>query len=93
MTFLRLSYSAEEQENLDVYRLEFHPEMLFALHELGVIEIQEGRLSPDQLRRVYRIMRLKNCLGVNLPGAAIILELLDRIEELQDEIERLKKAR
>lgn len=93
MAFLRISYSAGEQENLDVYRLEFHPEMLFALHELGVIEIREGRLSPDQLRRVYRIMRLKNCLGVNLPGAAIILELLDRIEELQDEIERLKKAR
>lgn len=93
MAFLRISYSAEEQENLDIYRLEFHPEMLLALHELGIIEIRGGCVSPDQLRRVYKIMRLKSCLGVNLPGAAVILDLLDRIEELQDEIEKLKKAR
>ncbi|MBC7324648.1 MAG: molecular chaperone, partial [Moorella sp. (in: Bacteria)] len=33
------------------------------------------------------------CLGVNLPGATIILELLDRIEQLQEEIEKLQRAR
>ncbi len=35
-------------------------------------------------------MRLRRTLGVNLPGAAIILDLLERIEMLQDEVNKLK---
>jgi len=93
MTLLRIYYHGGEQEKIDVRALEFHPEMLQILSELGIIEIQEGCLSPEQLQRIYKLIRLKNCLGVNLPGAAIILELLDRIEQLQEEIEKLQRAR
>lgn len=93
MTLLRIYYQGGEQEKIDVRALEFHPEMLQTLHELGIIEIREGRLGAEQLQRVYKLIRLKNCLGVNLPGAAIILELLDRIEQLQEEIEKLQRAR
>jgi chaperone modulatory protein CbpM len=35
------------------------------------------------VRRVRVAMRLQRDLGVNLPGAALALELLDRIEELE----------
>lgn len=35
------------------------------------------------IRRVRTVVRLQRDLGVNLPGAALALELLDRIEELQ----------
>jgi chaperone modulatory protein CbpM len=34
-------------------------------------------------RRVRTVVRLQRDLGVNLPGAALALELLDRIDELQ----------
>ncbi|MEW6273749.1 MAG: chaperone modulator CbpM [Bacillota bacterium] len=93
MTLLRIYYHGGEQEKLDICGLEFHPEMLEILHELGIIEIREGCLGPEQLRRIYKLLRLKNSLGVNLSGAAVILELLDRIEELQEEIEKLRRAR
>ncbi|MCL6448599.1 MAG: chaperone modulator CbpM [Armatimonadetes bacterium] len=93
MTLLRIYYHGGEQEKINIRALEFHPEMLQTLSELGIIEIQEDCLTPDQLQRIYKLLRLKNCLGVNLPGAAIILELLDRIEKLQGEIEKLQRSR
>ncbi len=40
----------------------------------------------SSVRRVRTAVRLQRDLGVNLPGAALALELLDRIEELQRRI-------
>lgn len=37
----------------------------------------------SSVRRVRTVIRLQRDLGVNLPGAALALELMDRIEELQ----------
>ena len=37
----------------------------------------------SSVRRVRTALRLQRDLGVNLPGAALALELLDRIEELK----------
>ena len=37
----------------------------------------------SSVRRVRTVVRLQRDLGINLPGAALVLELLDRIEELQ----------
>jgi chaperone modulatory protein CbpM len=37
----------------------------------------------SSVRRVRTVVRLQRDLGVNLSGAALALELLDRIEELQ----------
>jgi chaperone modulatory protein CbpM len=59
----------------------------------GVIDPADG--PPDwsrtsrwqfhisSVRRVRTVMRLQRDLGVNLPGAALALELLERIEELE----------
>ena len=37
----------------------------------------------SSVRRVRTVVRLQRDLGVNLPGAALALELLDRIAELE----------
>ena len=41
------------------------------------------RFHISSLRRVRTARRLQSDLGVNLPGAALALELLDRIAELE----------
>jgi MerR family transcriptional regulator/heat shock protein HspR len=38
-------------------------------------------------------MRIKNFLGVNLNGASIIVNLMERIEELEEELDRIEKKR
>ncbi|MFZ2485621.1 MAG: chaperone modulator CbpM [Candidatus Rickettsiella isopodorum] len=55
-----------------------------------MITLNQEYISSSQLRRVNRLVRLKSLLGVNLVGAAIILDLMDRIEELETEIQSLK---
>ncbi|MGD2130097.1 MAG: chaperone modulator CbpM [Lysobacterales bacterium] len=59
----------------------------------GVIDPADAPANPAEagrwqfhigtVRRVRVAMRLQRDLGVNLPGAALALELLDRIEELK----------
>jgi chaperone modulatory protein CbpM len=40
-------------------------------------------LGPD-VRRIHTVIRLERDLGVNLPGAALALDLLDEIEKLRN---------
>jgi len=81
----------EEDGWIDVNTLEIHPELAERLSELGIIEVRQGYIRARQVRRVQKLMRLRRSLGVNLPGAAIILDLLERLETLEDEIEKLKR--
>jgi len=43
----------------------------------------ELRFQYTSVRRVRTVLHLQNDLGVNLAGAALALELLDRIEDLR----------
>ena len=60
-----------------------------ALLEEGVIEPVEGqtpddwRFSTVQVRHVSVAWRLHRDLGVNLPGAALALQLLEEVETLR----------
>jgi chaperone modulatory protein CbpM len=59
-----------------------------ALIEEGVIEAHgtdatQWRFRVSSFRRVRTAMRLQHDLGVNLAGAALALELLDRIAKLE----------
>jgi MerR family transcriptional regulator, heat shock protein HspR len=66
--------------------------------------IQHGLVEPaaDQAPRVLfpiscverlrRITRLRRDLRVNLAGVAVILEMRQHIEELQKELERLRRS-
>jgi len=44
------------------------------------------RFHISSVWRVRTVVRLQRDLGVNLPGAALALELLDRIAELQRQL-------
>jgi len=72
------------------------PRTLKVWIEEGLIEPQrEGRrylFDENDLKRLLLIRRLRDELGVNLAGIDIILQLLDRITELQAEVERLRRA-
>lgn len=59
----------------------------------GVIEpvkIQEESwsFSSETLWRVKKVQRLRRDLDLNIPGAALTMQLLDRIEQLENMIKR-----
>lgn len=83
--------AGEEESWVEAESLGLHPDMLEQLVELGVLEVHRGCIPARQAVRVQKIFRLRRNLGVNLVGAAIILDLLERLERMQDEIERLKR--
>ncbi|MHB9132157.1 MAG: heat shock protein transcriptional repressor HspR [Armatimonadota bacterium] len=74
--------------------VEVHPQTLRLYERQGLIK--PGRrghnrmFSEADIERLRQIQRLKDDLGVNLAGVEVILNLLDRIEELQTEIERVR---
>lgn len=56
--------------------------------EEGILEadIQRPRiwyLQATQLRRAHRAIRLQRDLDINVAGVALVLDLLDQIEELR----------
>jgi chaperone modulatory protein CbpM len=46
-------------------------------------EREQWRFSGVALTRIQRVMRLQQEFGVNLPGAALALELLEEVERLR----------
>jgi len=74
--------------------LEIHPQTLRLYERMGLIRPQRrGHIRmfcEADIERLRQIQRLKNDLGVNLAGIEVILRLLDRIEELQGEVERVR---
>jgi MerR family transcriptional regulator/heat shock protein HspR len=72
--------------------LPFQPLLLERMAAIGIIEPKDRMLSQGEIERVDKILRLRHSLGVNLSGAAIIVELLDRLEAMEKEIERQKGA-
>jgi chaperone modulatory protein CbpM len=49
----------------------------------AVKSIDDWRFHISCVRRVRTVVHLRRDLGVNLPGAALALELLDKIAELK----------
>lgn len=71
-------------------------EQVFELVEYGVIEPlgadpHRWRFQGVSLRRVHCVQRLQRDLGVNTPGAALALDLLDELEELRKRLQWLEK--
>lgn len=63
------------------------------LVQLGVIEphpSDRALLATEVTVRVSKLVRLQHDLGVNLEGAAIIIDLLDRITELEHQLNALR---
>lgn len=65
-----------------------HAEWVMELVEEGVIEpVRPGgpqwRFASTTVVRIQKAQRLQRDLGVNLPGIALALQLLDRIDTLE----------
>ena len=65
-----------------------------SLHENGLINIttidETVYIYPNQLQQLEKISRLHYDLGINLEGIETITYLLDRIDEMQNEITLLQ---
>src|SRR5579875_720192 len=72
-----------------------HVEYAFidTLEEAGLVEltlINEQKFIPhEQLERIERMTRLHHYLEINVPGIASIMEMRQRMEQMQAEIRQL----
>ncbi len=71
-----------------------HPELLLRLVDLGLIEpVQtnpELLFVPETVGYIGKALRLRNQLGINWAGVGLVMDLLERIGELEKEIQRLR---
>ncbi|HUW66076.1 MAG TPA: chaperone modulator CbpM [Spirochaetia bacterium] len=89
--FCQRTFSPAEEIWLPVDREKISPLTLQKLVQMGCVDIQEGTVRVEHLHNILRMTRLRRHLGVNLTGAAVIMEMLGRLEELQRENERLRR--
>jgi DNA-binding transcriptional MerR regulator len=75
-------------------RCGLHPSLVQRLVALGLIEPLEGRTDrfpPHVTLRLQRALRLRRDLGLSYNGVALVLELLDRIENLERRLEQYER--
>lgn len=61
------------------------------LIELMIIE-DHPYIHTDMIEKVEKIIRLHFDLSINIEGIDVILQLLDRIEKLEEELANLKNG-
>jgi len=76
--------------------VECHPQTLRTYERLGLVAPVRNdsnvRLYSDRdIERLRQIQRLTQEMGVNLAGVDVVLKLLDQIEQLQSEADRLRE--
>jgi MerR family transcriptional regulator/heat shock protein HspR len=72
-----------------------HPQTLRNYEKLGLINPYRSdgarRLySPRDIERLHKISRLTNDLGINLAGVEVILNMSERMMEMQTDMERMQ---
>ncbi len=91
MKLIQIHCHTDLNESLNTCNLEIHPDLLDKYRALGIIETDNNSINCEDLRRLQKIIRLRDSLGVNIIGASIIVDLLTKIEIMQDEIDKLRK--
>ena len=91
MKLIRIHCHTENDDYISEFCMEIHPDLLAIYEELGIIELKGNKVNYEDMLRLQKILRLKQRCGVNTVGATIIVDLLKKIEDLQDEIERLHR--
>ncbi len=71
-------------------------EIVVAMVEEGILkplaaDATHWRFTATSIRRVRTAVRLQRDLEVNLAGAALALQLMDRIERLRTKLRRLER--
>jgi DNA-binding transcriptional MerR regulator len=75
-------------------RCGLHPLLVERFVALGLIVPLEGnprQFAPEVTLRLLRALRLRHDLGLSYNGAALVLELLDRIEALERRLEQYER--
>lgn len=72
-----------------------HPGIVETFARLGVIETVSStesamRFSPSAIPRLRRALRLRRDLSVSGNALGLVLDLLDRIDELESELKKLR---
>jgi chaperone modulatory protein CbpM len=75
-----------------------NPDWVAGLVEQGAIDAvgptrQEWRFTTLSLIRVAKAKRLERDLGLNLPGIALVLDLLDRLDAMHARLRALQEPR
>lgn len=94
-------YTRQQRKNLiplsEVARISgIHPELVEKFVSLGLLEPEEGFLgrdalfNPDSVRIIRKIIRLRHELGLNYAGIGVVLDLLEKINTLQNKIDDLE---
>lgn len=72
-----------------------HPDKLRRYIVLGLIdpevEAPEPLFEDSIVARIHKIERLKKDLGLNLNGCGLVLDLLERISELEEQLKRTQR--
>ena len=73
-----------------------HPQTVRLYEKLGLVSPRrvnnKNRLYCDaDIERLLKIRRFTHDMGVNLAGVEIILDLLQKMEEMQQEMDRLRE--
>ena len=61
--------------------------------DLGLIDPVESMLRLSDLTRVVQVLRLRRDLGLNLVGAAIVLDMAAEIAQLKAQVRTLRQQR
>ncbi|MHB8158784.1 MAG: chaperone modulator CbpM, partial [Desulfocucumaceae bacterium] len=72
--------AAEDNVWVSIESLDIHADTIQVLAELGIVEVHQGYIQESEVRRLQKLLSLRRNLGVNIPGASIILDLLERVE-------------
>ena len=64
---------------------------IYSFVRLGVIEPEGSMLKLEDTLRVMKIMRLRRDLGLNIIGAAMVLELTEGNHRLRSQLDALRQ--
>ncbi|WP_378730796.1 chaperone modulator CbpM [Nocardia brasiliensis] len=93
MTRYLLAHPAPLHLETVAWRAGLHPDLVRRLVALGLLDsvrdsAGELRFEPSAVAVAARIQRLRTGLGLNYAAIGLVLDLLDRIEELEADLRR-----